>query len=531
MAWYPGAAFFLAIVTFNVWGEGLRRFLTASRINISRWFNWYTVAVAVMLVLGLIWVLRSTTPLGVYRSQAKLFDAQRAMKDIRALASPEFEGRETGTPGADLAAQYIAGQMREIGLFPAGENDTFIQSVPSLRFHMVETPRLEILDDQGNVEESLDYRQDFVEYAGPFQTFGEGQGAVVGLAAGPDPGTLGSDAFGLSQLVSDDVILVREDTLQRVGTRAAAGVLVVSEDPQVLRRKFLYVEEYWRSKPIPVMYITPEVANRLLETAGSSLADLDEREVGLGPGETALTDPGVTVRLMTPLTMTDGLEEQYLDVVGFIPGVGSHMGGRMGQGLDNQVIMVSAYYDGLGVGPDGVLYPGANDNASGVAMMLELARALKEAPYQPKKTVVFAAWAGGERSEGLSVSNMMDAKIGFQSLTIEVVIELSGVGAGEGRGIALNQESSFRLIQLFQEAAGRLGVETTTRGRGPHYGMPVEAGFGGRSALSAYVSWDGSDRIAHTPEDSIAIIEPETVEQIGQTTLLVLTVLSREVEY
>ena len=526
-----GGAFFLAIVAFNLWGEGLRRFLTESRINIGRLFNRYTVAVAVTLVLGLIWVLRSTTPLGVYRGQARLFDARRAMEDIRVLASPEFEGRETGTPGAELAAQYIAARMREIGLFPAGENDTFLQSAPSPRFHLVEIPRLEILDRQGDVRESLVYRQDFVEYADPFQTFGEGEGAVVGLVAGPDPGTVGADPFGLSHLVSEYVILVREEDLQRIGTRAAAGMLVVSEDPHIFGRKLLYVEEHWRSKPIPVMYITPQVAERLLETAGSSLADLDERAVGLGPGEAALTAPGVTVHLETQLTMSDGLDERYYDVVGFIPGSGSHMGDQLGQGLDNQVIMVSAYYDGLGVGPDGTLYPGANDNASGVAMMLELARVLKEAPYQPQKTVVFAAWAGGERSKGLSVRNMMDAKIGFQSLAIEVVIELSGVGAGDGTGIALDQKSSFRLIQLFQEAAGRLGVETTTRGRGPHYGMPVEAGFGGRSALSAYLSWDGSDRLAHTPGDRVEAIEPETLEQVGQTTMLVLTVLSREVDY
>jgi Zn-dependent M28 family amino/carboxypeptidase len=199
--------------------------------------------------------------------------------------------------------------------------------------------------------------------------------------------------------------------------------------------------------------------------------------------------------------------------------------------MDSQVIVVSAYYDGLGVGPDGTLYPGANDNGSGVATMLELARVLKQAPYQPKRTVVFVAWTGGERTEGLSVSNVMNAKAGFMSLTVEAVIELSGVGAGDGSEIALEQGSSFRLVQLFQKAAGRLGVSTTTRGRGPHHGMFASRGFGGRSALSLYVSWDGSDRTAHTPEDTLEALDPKKLRQVGQTTLLALTVLSREVEY
>ncbi len=163
--------------------------------------------------------------------------------------------------------------------------------------------------------------------------------------------------------------------------------------------------------------------------------------------------------------------------------------------------------------------------------MLEMARVLKQGAYQPKKTIVFVAWTEGERTEGLSVSNIMSAKIGFGSLAIEAVIELSGVGAGDGSGIALAQGTSYRLVQLFQDAAGRLGVATTTRGRGPHFGMPVQAGFGGRSALSAYVSWDGSDRNVHTTADVAQAISPDKLTWVGQTTLLAVTVLSREVSY
>ena len=105
------------------------------------------------------------------------------------------------------------------------------------------------------------------------------------------------------------------------------------------------------------------------------------------------------------------------------------------------------------------------------------------------------------------------------------MIELSGVGAGTGESIFLAEGTSFRLTQLFQESAGRVGSSTTTRGRGPHYGIPQYLGFGGRSALSAYVHWDGADDTAHTLEDTIAAIDPEKLDQVGQTTLL--TVLTR----
>jgi peptide/nickel transport system permease protein len=540
MAWYPGLAFFLTIVAFNLWGEGLRRFLAESRINVSRLFNKYTAVVAGVAVLGLVWVLRSTAPLGVYRPQVKQFDAGRALEDIRVLASPEFQGRETGTAGAELAAEYIAARMKEIGLSPGGENDTYIQAVPRSSYHLTEVPRLEILDDQSNVAETLVYRQDFVEYAGPFQTYGECEGAIVGVVIGPNPGTSAGDPYSLGNLdLYDKVIIVREAEIERVNTGAAAGALVVTDDPLTFQRKYLFIGEMGYRTPTPVMVVTPDVAEQLLTTAGSSLAELEGLGAGLQPGEVALTDAGVTVHLETVLEgdfvtyemLADWEFSAHSTVVGFIPGTGAKVEAAPGMPLSNQVIMVSAYYDGLGTGPDGTLYPGANDNASGVATMLEIARVLKEAPYPPKRTVVFAAWPGGERYRSLSVSDVMNANTGLRSLNVETVIELSGVGTGTGKGIALGQGSSYRLVQLFQKAAGRLGVSTTTRGRGPHYDMSAAPGFGGRSALTAYVSWDGSDQTAHTPEDTFETIDPEKLEQVGRTTLLALIVLSREADY
>jgi hypothetical protein len=163
--------------------------------------------------------------------------------------------------------------------------------------------------------------------------------------------------------------------------------------------------------------------------------------------------------------------------------------------------------------------------------MLEIARVLNQGSYQAKKTVVFVAWAGGERGEALGVRDVMNAKLGFSSLTVEAVIELSGVGAGDGKEIALGDESSYRLVQLYQEAAGRTGVSTTTRGRDPHFDSYFRPETRSESALPLCVSWDGSDRIAHTVEDTFEAIDSEKVEQVGQTTLLALTVLSREVEY
>jgi hypothetical protein len=538
MAWYAGLAFFLAILGFNLFGEGLRRFFERSRINLGRLFSRYALPGAVVTPLLLLVLLRSTTPLAEYQAYARTFNVQNAITDMETLASESYGGRETGTEGAVQAAQYIAGRMEAVGLMPGGdltptkERNTYIQTVVVDRPRLTGVPRLMVNDGQG--QEPV-YRHDFVER--PASPIGGAQGVVVGVALGPEPAELPRDPYGLGrQDLLDKVLIVPEESLARLKTSVPSAILVIAEDPVSLERRTLFSSSFARWETPPQMYISPELADRLLRSAGTSLEAFAASAAALSPGEAIVTGEGAPVSLEIPLSVQEGDNEEgargeYYNIIGYIPGVGSEMSADTGRGMDSQVIMVSAYYDGLGVGPDGTFYPGANDNASGVATLLELARLMKESPYQPNRTVVFVAWAGGERREGLSVTNIMNAKIGFSSLNVEAVMELSGVGAGDGSAVALGEGSSYRLTQLFQKAAARLGVDTTTRGRGPHYGMPTATAFGGRDALSLFVSWDGSDRTAHTPADTLAMIVPDKLRQVGQSAMLTLSVLARELDY
>lgn len=533
MAWYPGLAFFLSIMTFNLFGEGIRRWVDQSQFDLSRLVNRTTVLLGIgVTILLAIW-MRSTSPISVYKPTAASFDTQQAMAHIQALSAPAMGGRETGTPGARQAADYIAQQMEAIGLGRAGDGNSFIQTLPHPRQHIVGVPELSILNPSGGVLENLKYRDQFVELPGDVLGTVTATGPIVGVVLGPDPGTGQKDPYGLGNYdLYDKIILVRQSDLPMINVGAAAGVLVVSDDPLALQRHFAIPERSliaYRGRVI--MMVSRDVANGLLISSGSSLDEFESMGEGLPPGEIAMTEPGATVRMsMTTESYDSVTSEDYYNVIGFLPGTGSSFS-QAGGGLDSHVIMVTAYYDGVGTAPDGVIYPGANDNASGVAAMLELARALKNSPYQPKRTVVFAAWAGGERREGLSVDTIMNAHLGFNELTVDAVMELSGVAGGSGQAIAIGQETSYRLVQLFQQAAGALGYKTTTRGRGPHYGIPTSAGFGGREALPISLSWDGSDTLAHTPGDSIQAIDPMKLQAVGRSALLTLTVLTREPNY
>src|SRR5262249_44607492 len=131
--------------------------------------------------------------------------------------------------------------------------------------------------------------------------------------------------------------------------------------------------------------------SRGLEAAASYVAQRFER-LGLSP-----LAPGAQGddRYFQPFTMTgeNGAPLQAKNVIGVLPGTNP--------ALNGQALIVSAHYDHLGFGwPDaragakGQLYPGADDNASGVAVMLELARLMATA--RPERSIIFAAFAGEE---------------------------------------------------------------------------------------------------------------------------------------
>ncbi len=528
MALYPGLAVFLSIVTFNLFGEGLRRFLDDTYSNMSRLFNRYTLIVVFAIVVIVAMVLQSSVPVNVYRPEALKFDKERVMRDIENLSSTRMQGRETGMPGASLAAEYIANRMSEIGIFPAGEHHSYLQQLVQPRNHLFELPTLTIMDNSGQLIRELIYKKDFTEIGRFAGSSGDEQAPIMGVAFGPTQDTSVDDEYGLSNSAAmDHIVIIRSADIEKINAQQLKGILVIADDGFPMERRDLNPYRIMPNERYrPFMLISPEVADSLLKTADSSLAELDAIRKTLEPGQMELTAEGTQVGIsLHPRRADNYLTEKYINVIGVIPGQGHFMG------VEEQIIIVSAYYDGLGTDLTGTVYPGANDNASGVAMLLELARLMKESVYQPDKTILFVAWAGGERQEGLSIVNVINARPGASEMTVEAVIELSGVGYGTGSAINLGTDSSYRLVKLFQEVASRFNLPTTTRGRNPHYGLPLSTVYGGRDAMTLSLSWDGSDALAHTPADTIGIIDPAKLYDVGRSTCLILLILSRETDY
>ncbi len=533
MAWYPGLFFFAAILSFNLFGEGLRTFIEESKININRLLNRYSVLAGIILLIIAISSFQSNTPLKTYKEQSARFDVQNVLEDIRVLSSPQMMGRESGMPGNKLAADYIAQRMEEVGLFPAGEHSTYLQTKKNIICHLDATPILEFIAADGTVEKTVAYRSGFTEMVPGSPSPGDVTAPVVALAVGQHSGTTSRPFVIRDERTEGKIVLIRSEELSSINPSKAGGVLVIQPTDDFLTHRYLYsIPRFHDSEGVPYLNITESLADYILQSAGSSLAELDAQDNQLEMSSVWVSFPAqpMHMRMFCTGNETDEFIEEVYNVIGFIPGEDSSHGGGVSN-RDNQVILISAYFDGLGFEANGNYYPGANDNASGVAMMLEIARILKMADFPPDKTLLFVAWNSGERLESLSTTSVLNASTGFALLNTEAVIELSGVGGGSGEAISISSGSSYRLVTLFEEAAKEFNYPITSRGTSPHTGLDQNSSHGGRTALTAFVSWDGSEIWAHTPWDTIEQLNPEAIKKIGDTTSLVISVIGREDNY
>ena len=211
MAWYPGVGFFLAILAFNVAGEGLRRLMDDARVNVGRLFNRYTLGIALVLVAGLPWVLRTNTPVEVYRAAAGPVQRRERPGRHPRPGRPGLPGQGDGHPRRQ--------GRRRVHRPPHGRGGPAARRRQQHLPHVLPLParppeRSPVAERAGRSRASRlapwSTASDFVEYIFPTApTFGANQGAGGGPGPGRRPGDGTRDAYGLAKLdVREKVLIV-----------------------------------------------------------------------------------------------------------------------------------------------------------------------------------------------------------------------------------------------------------------------------------------------------------------------------------
>ena len=346
---------------------------TASRLV---FFVWILVASAGCSVVG--WIPVVVSP-------------DEYLAHISLLAHDELRGRGTGSHGIDLAAGYIAGHFAAVGVKPGGPEGTYFQefSLPGSA-KLLDNTNLEF--EGADVTATLD--DDFRPFS--FSTPADIDGDLVFVGYGITNPDQEYDDYADIDVEGKVVLMLRrepdgwgsgytehasfESKVNRAAEHGAAAVLIANQDSGSDRlRRFGSSETYG----LPAMHIKRQLADALLAAGGlGSLTDLQTLLDEEGTNVSAAVE-GVHVHGTVAYESTDVIVR---NVIGVLPATGSH---------GDEYVVVGAHYDHLGV-TRGQINNGADDNASGVAGMIEIARAMARTKKRDR-SVIFIGFTAEEK--------------------------------------------------------------------------------------------------------------------------------------
>ena len=451
------------------------------------------------------------------------------VRHVAALCSKSMLGRQAGEPGALLAARYVADEFRAAGLQGGGVGGSYFQPFALSRAGVYASLRAEGKDGEevllfgadfqpmhlGTPEVELRAGLEFVDYGLrlPSLGFDSLQGrdlkGKVALAFGGVPWS-GEARRWLDPLLPDGALAAKARAAQALG----ASALLVVDDPADWREWVGY-----ESTPrmleaalppdvrIPVVHLRRAAACRLSGLTPGRLRKLAHE---VRRGRAALRRPPQLERSVM-LRLRRVKPGRYgRNVIGVLVGSGPR--------LRDEAVVVGAHLDHLGVEIDG-LHPGANDNASGVSAVIEIARTLGALPLplKPRRTVVLVAFDAEEIGRLGSAYYVATPPLPLDRTALMINFDM--IGRNEPDHIwAVATRSSPTLHQLHQEANRHVGLrlkhpEFMRLSRSDHgafyrAGVPVCYFFGGLH--------DGY----HSPRDTPDLVSSEKVARVARLALL-----------
>jgi Zn-dependent M28 family amino/carboxypeptidase len=351
---------------------------------------------------------------------------QPILDRIKVLASDEYEGRAPGTKGEDMAVQYIEGAFKDLGLRPGNTDGTYIQKVPLVGITATPTQTLTVTGPDGkrrfkwrddvvawskHVADTAAIESSEIVFAGygveaPEYNWDDFKGVdvtgktimvLVNDPAVPDP----ADPSGLDPAMFNGTAMTYYGRwtykFEEGARKGAAGVLVVHETGPAgypfsvvqgnLDEKFdLVTPDKNMGRAAIEGWVTLDTAKAILKMAGQDFDALkkqavtrDFKPVPLGLNASlAIKNSMRTIESRNVVAKLEGSDPQ----------------------LEDEYVIYSSHWDHLGVGAPvkgDRIYNGALDNASGIAAMLEIAKAFTEVRPAPRRSILFLAVTAEEQ--------------------------------------------------------------------------------------------------------------------------------------
>lgn len=456
----------------------------------------------------------------------------RVVEDISVLASDAMDGRETGTIGNENAMAHVVAQFEQIGLDPAGDDDSYLQHFTYPEWREKKLPSM-IADDEA-LTPGIDF--DVLRYSR--SRSGTGKIVFVGNSIVipafnkseypdcpyPEAGhnelegldltsalLLRFAALGLGEIPLEERCPVSDvgaiyDEAKILGLALISGFQLGSFADLVAGATLQADNEL----PYPVLYLSPELARAFIEDIEYRYWDIRDKKI-------ASLETEISVTIDIDVEKHTGRSANVLGVI------------RGDKKIDQNVLIVGAHLDHVGseIGFQ-IVYNGADDNASGIAVVLELARATAALPTPPRRTIVFAAWNAEEC--GIFGSCYYATHPVYPLSNTLVHLNLDSVGAGDGTGVYLfsgaepqNTWFSELMISQSEEAGYTHSVMPTER---------IDASdhkcFFAEGVTAVTLQTSGFHPVTHTRNDTIQELCEECIRAALETSWAALTPLLRD---
>jgi Zn-dependent M28 family amino/carboxypeptidase len=355
-------------------------------------------------------------PSAAFAAMQKI-DPERIRAHVRYLSNDLLEGRGTGQRGGDIAAEYIATQFALYDLKPAGDSGTYLQKVPMVGITPAPETTFSLVSSKGATTDLKPLEQ-YVAYDQTQKPQSDVDAEIVYVGYGIEAPEYkwddykGTDVRGkvLLMLVneppSDDANFFKGKALTYYGRwtykyeeaarKGAVGAILIHQTEmasypwEVVRNSNSGEKSYLKLDGTPKLkvasWIQLEVAKQIAATAGMGIDKMmaDARSSDFHP---------VTLPVKLKAHMVSKIRPfESNNVLAMLPGSDRR--------LKSEAVMYTAHYDHLGIRPEmpgDNIYNGANDNATGCGILLEIARAYSEAAPKPRRSILFASVTAEEQ--------------------------------------------------------------------------------------------------------------------------------------
>jgi hypothetical protein len=546
----PAVAFFVAVLGLNALGEGLRRLIDQAGLSTGFLLRKRMVLVLVGVTLATLFIVNNTGPAPWFSKVAEAYNGRLAYEHVKALAA--MDGRGAGQAGGHKAAEYIAEKFEAYGLEPGWKGDSFVYPLETRLVEPSAQPYLALLDADGQPKQEYRHQLEFGYMIDGHGGSGDLKAPVTFVGFEFEPNSYDWESFKGLDLRDRIVLLLEGNAPSEFPTealiRGARGVLwVIADDVErnqptgVRSQRQLATpgRDYLARPNIPIFRIRSSILSDILKQDGILQSDLLLREndplSGLSEQGAAVAQSGpgwFTKDLSAAVHMSLTLGE--VETVK-IPCV---LGYKMGSDFDlsGQLVVLFTAYDGLGSEPDGTVFQAANHNASGVGMILEIARVWHEQNLNARRSVLFVAWGAGELGDPGAVEFFRDSR-NFPRLSTRslyggfapgIIFEPDNVGAGDDT-LFIHPDSGDRLARVLTEALSEVEIPVTSEQEGES--RQAGAGVRGSSRRTQWLHFAWSNSWSSPDQDGFERIDADKLQRVGEAFSLALTRIVRQSSY